>query len=402
LPDGAELTSLIKTHNHNADCSIDFRPQELDRSVLSHALELQGEILAIRRTIHANPELAYREFATAGLAAGRLEGCGFRIIQHQIAGSGFYAELGSGQAIALRAGMDAQPLAELNQIVWRSRFPDVMHACGHDAGVAVVLGAAKILAARNFRGCLRVIMQPAEEGPDKMGCTGSAYMIKAGALENLKAILGLHLDATLPAGRIGVVNRPVAELACKFSIKLSASSRARTDCAELAFQLIFLLKELRRQELWQQRNMEILELNASSEKKQIALSGSFCAGTALLACLQSSLADACRGAFKSDFDLEVVLDECASRTHKSVLDTVMSAAAAVAGDSLVGLARRTWTKDFANYARLVPSAFFLVGTEVPGKRTVHHSANFDIDESVLPLAAAVLAQSALALLDRQS
>jgi amidohydrolase len=395
--------ALKSTNSTNTDPSLvedyplDCRPERVD-SLLTQARDLEPELRAIRRSIHVNPELPYQEFATAALVSQKLESLGFRIICNKIAGSGLYADLGTGAAVAIRAGMDAQRQLELNPVSYRSSVADVMHACGHDAHVAAVLGAAELLSRQKFKGRVRIIMQPAEESADKMG---SFHMIRAGALEEQKAILGLHVDTTLSAGKIGIVTQPVADHSCRFSIRLASSNNSEIGCIELTSRLLPLLNELRLHLIWRNADMEILEINVGSEKKQVLISGRLLGETIMIDSLKDSLADLCSLVFKHDFVQQVVLDDSCYGKQRSVADTAIAAASSVSNSQVIPLKRRTWTKDFAAYATLVPAAFLLFGTGGKGERVIHRSATFDIDESLLPLAAATLAEITVRLLEKE-
>jgi amidohydrolase len=377
---------------------LDCRPERI-ASLLCQAGDLQPEMQRIRRSIHENPELAYREFATANLAAKKLEALGFRIIADGIAGSGFYADLGTGRSVAIRAGMDGQELLELNRVDYCSRVANVMHACGHDANLAAVLGAAEILSRQRLQGQVRIILQPGEESADEAGHTGSFHMIQAGALKNQKAILGLHVDTTLAAGKIGIITRPIADLAAGFSIKLSNCHEPEYDCLDSACRLLPLLKELRLQLIWRNAKMEIQEIHAGSENSQISITGRLLSNSIMIDSLKDAFAASCKAVFKDEFLPEVKLDGSCHSRQQAVTEEALSAARSVCGAQAIPLTRLSWTKDFAAYASQVPSAFLLIGAQVNAERVIHQSATFDLDESILTPAAATLAEIALRLLE---
>ncbi len=166
---------------------------------------LQPQLVAWRRQLHQRPELGFREHLTATLIAQQLAQWG---IEHEvgIAQTGVVAVIEGdrpGPVLGVRADMDALPIQEVNEVSYRSQHPGVMHACGHDGHTAIALGTAQYLAQHRdrFSGTVKIIFQPAEEGPG-----GAKPMIEAGVLKNpdVDAIIGLHLWNQLPLGTVGV------------------------------------------------------------------------------------------------------------------------------------------------------------------------------------------------------
>ncbi len=164
----------------------------------------QDEFTAIRRDLHAHPELRYDEHRTAGIVAERLEGWGLEVTRG-LGGTGVVATLRAGKysrSVGLRADMDALPVPEHNQFPHRSRHPGRMHACGHDGHTTMLLAAARYLAGRrNFDGTAHFIFQPAEEGG-----AGARAMIEGGLFKRFpcEAVFGIHNWPGLPAGHFAV------------------------------------------------------------------------------------------------------------------------------------------------------------------------------------------------------
>jgi amidohydrolase len=164
------------------------------------------EVVATRRHLHANPELSYQEYNTAAFVKERLEKLGITRIE-QKATTGWTALIEgnnpSKKVVALRADMDALPIIEANDVPYKSQNPGVMHACGHDAHTASLLGAAKILneLKDQFEGTIKLIFQPGEE----VAPGGASFMIKDGALENPRpqGIIGQHVMPSIPVGKVG-------------------------------------------------------------------------------------------------------------------------------------------------------------------------------------------------------
>ncbi|HEX2942564.1 MAG TPA: M20 aminoacylase family protein [Rhodopila sp.] len=176
----------------------------MTQSKLDRARTYQDELVAIRRDLHAHPELGMQEYRTADLVAQKLQEWGIEV-HRGIGKTGVVGVLrnGNGQAaIGLRADMDALPIQEATGLPHASQTPGVMHACGHDGHTTVLLGAAKYLAeTRNFNGTVNFIFQPAEEG-----IGGAQAMLQDGLFQRFpcNAVFGLHNDPCLDVGRFDI------------------------------------------------------------------------------------------------------------------------------------------------------------------------------------------------------
>ncbi len=168
---------------------------------LQQAENIQEDIVSWRRQLNSIPELAFSEVETAKLVSEKLASFGFSVTP--IAGTGILAQIGSGHTLAIQVAMDA-----LNVTIPGQSESSVLHACGHDANMACVLGAARILA-RRIRGRadvgLRIIMQPGSEATLLSRHEGADRVTKAGALEETFAVLSLHVDATVRTKRAALV-----------------------------------------------------------------------------------------------------------------------------------------------------------------------------------------------------
>ena len=183
-----------------------------------------SDLVAIRRDIHANPELGYLETRTAALVAERLRSYGVDEVHTGIAKTGLVGVIKgkrSGGTIGLRADMDALPMQEKNTFFHASKVAKVMHACGHDGHTTVLLGAARYLAeTRNFAGTVHLIFQPAEEGG-----AGGELMVKEGLFDRFdcERIFAFHNRPDLPLGKWGTRAGPFMAAADGFTIEVTGS-----------------------------------------------------------------------------------------------------------------------------------------------------------------------------------
>ena len=185
---------------------------------LALSKEELAALLDLRRHLHAHPELSGAEHHTAALVAGELRRLGWRV-QEGVGRTGVLAELGpsSGRAIGLRVDMDALPIEECTGLAYASTTPGLMHACGHDIHTAVGLGVAMLLAplAEQLSGTVRLLFQPAEETAE-----GARWMLAAGAIEGLSALLGLHVFPSIAVGSIGVRHGALTAAAAELELEV--------------------------------------------------------------------------------------------------------------------------------------------------------------------------------------
>ena len=202
------------------------------------ASSVEARVIGWRRDIHAHPELGNREFRTGALVAEHLRSLGFDEVRTGVAHTGVVGLLiGAlpGPVVALRADMDALPVAEEVDVPfaskvrteWNGEEVGVMHACGHDAHTAILMGVASLLAGQRagLRGSVKFIFQPAEELPPEGEEGGAKLMIEQGAMESPRpdAVFGLHVTSRLPVGVIGY--RPGPAMASSDTLKITVEGR---------------------------------------------------------------------------------------------------------------------------------------------------------------------------------
>ena len=192
---------------------------------------IESKVVQWRHEIHQNPELSNREFNTAKKVAAHLESLGIEV-STGIAYTGVVGVLKGnkpGKVVALRADMDGLPVTERNSLPYKSQATaifnnqqtGVMHACGHDTHVAILMGVAEILAEnRDFAGTVKFIFQPAEEGPPAGEKGGALLMVQEGVLKNpdVDAIFGLHINSETPVGHINYKTKGIMAAADAYKI----------------------------------------------------------------------------------------------------------------------------------------------------------------------------------------
>ena len=179
--------------------------------------EHERDLVAVRRRLHAYPELSRCEHETTALLAARLEEAGLspKVLA---GGTGLVCDIGdSGPLVALRADIDALPLQDEKDVTYRSQVPGVCHACGHDVHTAVLLGAGLALASLGAPGRVRLVFQHAEEQMPG----GAVDVISEGWLEDVSAIFTLHCDPALEVGRVGLGAGPVTAAADSVEVRLT-------------------------------------------------------------------------------------------------------------------------------------------------------------------------------------
>ncbi|MGZ5064279.1 MAG: amidohydrolase [Usitatibacter sp.] len=208
-------------------------PFAFDAALNAAADRLEPKVIAWRRDLHRNPELGNREVRTAGIVAAHLRALGFDEVREQVAHTGVVGVLKGGlpgPVVALRADMDALPVAEEVDVPfksevrteWNGQSCGVMHACGHDAHTAILMGVAEALAEIRARipGTVKFIFQPAEETPPIGEDGGAKMMIEQGCMKgpDVDAIFGLHVTSVFPTGMIGYRSGPLMASADDFRV----------------------------------------------------------------------------------------------------------------------------------------------------------------------------------------
>lgn len=365
---------------------------------------MKGWLVEIRRTIHMRPELGFEEVETSKLVSEWLERFGLQV-EKGMARTGVVGLLKGkkpGKTVGIRADMDALPMDEANKVPYASKIKGKMHACGHDAHVAILLGVAKFFSSipDQVKGNIKWIFQPAEEGGG-----GGKVMVEEGVLENPKvdAIFGTHVFPSLPMGKVGVYEKEGLAAADRFTIKIigkgghAASPHVAKDPILAAGHFITQIHT-------------IVSRDINPLDSGVVTIGKVSGGTAfniipdeveLLGTvrslnpqvreeLKSRIETVIQGiarSFSMDyrFDFEYGYPVLINDSKMSKL-VASACAKGIGKENMEVLKPSMGAEDFAYYLEKVPGAYFRLGCRNEERGIVHpyHSSLFDIDEEVLP------------------
>ncbi len=376
---------------------------------------LESELRQWRRDFHRHPETGFKEFRTSRVIAQLLDEWGFEL-RRDVAETGLVAvSRGRGSAdelpcIAFRCDMDALPLDELSTHDYKSEEPGIMHACGHDGHMAIMLGFAKWLASHRGKipGHVKLIFQPAEEG---LG--GAQRMIAEGALDNppVDNIVGMHLWNNLEVGKAGVRPGPLMASVDMFSILIKgkgghgAMPQQTADAVIMAGQVITALQTVvsRKTDPRHPVVVTIGQVHAGTAPNIIAESAML-EGTArtfdpetrkILPQLIQHTADSVARAFGGRAELKWLSSYPATISDEKVAAMVAGAAGEVLGfENIVDDETTMASEDMSYFLQKVPGCYFFLGSanSEKGLDEPHHSPRFDFDERALLLGVELFAR----------
>jgi amidohydrolase len=381
--------------------------------MLDKAKKIEKQLVQIRREIHAHPELGFQEFQTSQTISDVLTTLG---IEHQrgVAKTGIVATLGDGQGptIALRADMDALPIQEANDVPYKSQSPGVMHACGHDAHTASLLGAAMLLSREELHGTVRLIFQPSEEYQDDEQKSGGLRMVEEGALDGVAAVFGLHVASDSPSGTLEIGEGPIMAAVDSFEGQVigrgchGAYPQRGLDPVWLSAQVINAIHGIvpRRIDPTQPCLISACTVHGGTANNVIpdavVLTGtirSFDPEIRKQLHVELNRAFAAAKGLGGDYELKIISgcpttvnDPAQARFMREVASSIVEAARINAKPPL-----HMGAEDFSFMSRKTPGAFVFLGAAKGDRPRPHHNQFFDIDESVLPIGAALLAETAV-------
>lgn len=388
-------------------------PGQLDRWLAARG----NELVAVRRHIHAHPELSGNEFETAALVARELAVVGLSP-KFLPKGNGVICDIGEGDpVVALRADLDALPLPDTKDVPYRSTVDGACHACGHDVHTTVLLGAGLALAqlaeSGELGGRVRLLFQPSEESFP----SGAHDIISAGGLKDVSSIFGLHCAPQLPTGLVGVRSGPLTAAADMVDVTVSGPG-GHTARPHLTADLVYALSRVvvevpallaRRIDPRAGVSLMFGMLNAGTVANAIPIEGRAKGTVRVLS----------KDAWKDLPELvpQLIRDVVAGTGAKvevnytrgvpPVINDRMAtaivagaAAAALGTDRVVEADVSMGGEDFAFYLEQVPGAMIRLGTGIPGSVPSFdiHQSRFDVDERSIGYGIRVMVHTALAAL----
>lgn len=380
--------------------------------------EILPGVVADRRHLHEHPELAFEEHETARFVAERLQSLGVEEIKIGVGRTGvtglIRGKKGDGKVVMLRADMDALPILEENDVDYRSSVDGKMHACGHDAHTAMLLGTTRLLMdlREQFAGTVKVLFQPAEEVPPG----GAIEMIRDGVLENprVDAVFGLHVAAELPAGQIGVRAGAASAGSDRFRITVqgkgghAARPHGSIDPVVVGAHIVTALQTL-------------VSRETDPTQAAVVTVGSIVAGDAfnvipdtaeikgtirtldpeVRARMEQRLPELARGiasAMRADVEVQFIKGYPGMVNDEAMTEVVREAATDVVGaDNVIESATGLGGEDFAYFLLERPGCFFRVGTRNDERNIVfgHHHPRFDVEEDGMAPGIATTVQTVL-------
>lgn len=394
---------------------------------------IEQKVIDWRRDFHRNPELSNREFKTAEKIAEHLTSLGIKV-QTGVAKTGVVGILeGSkpGRAIALRADMDALPIVERNDLPYRSTAKadflgqevGVMHACGHDTHIAILMGVAEILSKNKekFRGTVKFIFQPAEEGPPPGEEGGALLMVKEGVLQNpiVDAIFGLHINSETPIGTIRYKSGGTMAAAQSFEIRVKGKQShgsqpwAGVDPILISAKIIDGLQTIISREADLTNEAAVITVGKinSGVRFNIIPETAEMIGTIrtldegmkeLIDRRMEEMVPAIAKAFGGEATIEIKNATEITYNDPELVERMLPTLNRVAGNSHVQTQKAvTGAEDFSYFQKEVPGFFFFLGGMAPGNPEPfpHHTPDFQIDDSGLLLGVRAMTEMAMDFLN---
>jgi amidohydrolase len=414
--------------------SLVLNAQEKDPEITAAAEEIEEQVIQWRRHFHQHPELSNREFKTAEKIAEHLKNLGMEV-QTGVAKTGVVGILkGSnpGKVVALRADIDALPVTERNDLPYKSKVTTeflgtetgVMHACGHDTHIAILMGAAEVLSKHKdkINGTIKFIFQPAEEGAPPGEEGGAALMIKEGVLENpdVDAIFGLHINSATPVGTIRYKPEGTMAAVERFVINVQGKQThgsapwSGVDPILISAKIIDGLQTIISRESSLVDGAAVISVGkiTSGVRFNIIPESAEMIGTIrtldpdmkkLILKRMHEMVPAIAKAYGGTATIEIENKTAITYNDPELTSQMLPTLQSMAGAEKVELVKATTGgEDFSFFQEKVPGFYFFLGGQPEGttEPAPHHTPDFFIDDSGLILGVKVMSQLAIDYLNQ--
>jgi amidohydrolase len=372
-----------------------------------------SNLVAVRRHLHAHPELAFAEFETTSFLEQRLREAGLKP-RRLPTGTGLYCDVGSGDpVVVLRADIDALPLADLKDVPYASTREGLAHACGHDVHTTVVLGVALALVTLDgLPGRVRCIFQPAEETVPG----GATEVVASGVLDGASRAFALHCDPSVPAGKIGLRTGPITAACDRIDVTLlgpgghTARPQLTVDLVDALGRLITDLPALLSRQVDPRAGMSLVwgAVNAGIAANAIPQRGQLRGTVRVLDRdawhgaeeLLRSLVTRVAATTGAEVDVDYVRGVPPVVNDPRAVALMRSAALETVGsDRLVLSPQSMGGEDFGWFADVMPIGLARLGTHPGGPPLDLHRGTFDVDEQAIGVGVRLLARTALHALE---
>ena len=379
--------------------------------------ELENYMVKTRRHFHENPELSTRETETARRIEEELRSMGLNPIR--IGRTNLYADIKGmypGKTVAIRADIDALPVAEENTVEYISKNKGVMHACGHDSHITMVLGVGKLMTKyRDFKGTVRLLFQSSEELPPG----GAKELINGGALKDVDFVIGQHVESRVPSGYAAVFYHEAMANADEFRVKIhgvgghGSAPQEAVDAIIAATQFVSLAQTIisRKVDPYMPAVVTVGTLNAGYRYNIIAAHAEM---TGTVRTFHKNVQDIIRKelehilkgvceATRTKYEFQYIEGYPALINHEEVSRVIEEVAQDVLGkDRVLHPNPSMGGEDFAYYLQEKPGAFYFlgVGNEKKGIISPQHSPTYNIDEDAMKYGTEILYRTAQKLLSR--
>ena len=382
-------------------------------SLIQRTEGIKSHLKKWRQHFHRYPELSFQEKETSEYIIRQLELLDVFTIETGVAKYGVIATLSTGDSptFGLRADMDALPIVEKTDLPYASEYPGIMHACGHDAHMAILLGVATIIAEDykkgDFKGTVKLIFQPAEEDTDSYGKTGAPYFIESGVVENLDAVLALHMCPWQETGSIQLHKGASMANIDNFVLKINgkgAHGGYPHESKDPIWMLSFILQGLyglisRKLNPLEAGTISIGQINGGQTPNVIP-------DTVEIRGTIRSYSDKVRQqlieeinqvaqmvySFSGGYELEIEKGEPALDNNPALIDLIEDNAQKLYPlMKIISEPYGLGGEDFGHFTKVMPGAMFFLGCAKAGDtKKVLHASDFIIDEEAMPIGVAIL------------